>query len=136
MRLRRTSKLLVDVPAVASGDIAFNLLVFFVILAKGQDDSHLQWTPAKADNVQSAGYSKVSVVIDRDEKVYLNGQPISESQLTSAIEANLGKAQAGDRKVLLKAHKDCTAIRFEPVIEAISLAGGELVHVLDDKKKK
>ena len=79
---------------------------------------------------------KVSVVIDKDEKVYLNGQPISESQLASQIEANLGKAQAGDRKVLLKAHKDCTAIRFEPVIEAISQAGGELVHVLEDKKKK
>ena len=130
---RRTPK--VDIPAVAMGDIAFNLLVFFVILAKGQDDSHLQWTPAKADNVQSAGYSKVSVVIDKDEKVYLNGQPISESNLASQIESNLGNAPAGDRKVLLKAHKDCTAIRFEPVIEAISQAGGELVHILDDIRK-
>ena len=130
---RRTPK--VDIPAVAMGDIAFNLLVFFVILAKGQDDSHLQWTPAKADNVQSAGYSKVSVVIDKDEKVYLNGQPISESKLASQIESNLGNAPAGDRKVLLKAHKDCTAIRFEPVIEAISQAGGELVHILDDIRK-
>ena len=121
---------------MAMGDIAFNLLVFFVILARAQDDSHLQWTPAKADKVAAFGYSKVTVVIDKDEKVYLNGQPISESQLASQIEANLGKAQAGDRKVLLKAHKDCTAIRFEPVIEAISQAGGELVHVLEDKKKK
>lgn len=121
---------------MAMGDIAFNLLVFFVILARAQDDSHLQWTPAKADKVTPSGYTKVSVVIDKDEKVYLNGQPISESQLASQIEANLGQARAGDRKVLLKAHKDCTAIRFEPVIEAISLAGGELVHVLDDKKKK
>ena len=118
------------------GDIAFNLLVFFVILAKGQDDSHLQWTPAKADNVQSAGYSKVTVVIDKDEKVYLNGQAVSESELASQIESNLGKALAGDRKVLLKAHKDCTAIRFEPVIEAISEAGGELVHILEDIRKK
>ena len=125
----------VEIPSMAMGDIAFNLLVFFVILARAQDDSHLQWTPAKADKVTPSGYSKVSVVIDKDEKVYLNGQPISESQLAGAIEANLGKSPAGDRKVLLKAHKDCTAIRFEPVIEAISEAGGELVHVLEDKKK-
>ena len=116
------------------GDIAFNLLVFFVILARPQD--HLKWTPAKADKVEPSGHSKVSVVIDKDEKVYLNGLPISESQLASAIEANLGKSQVGDRRVLLKAHKDCTAIRFEPVIEAISQAGGELVHVLEDKRKK
>lgn len=121
---------------MAMGDIAFNLLIFFVILARAQDDSHLQWTPAKADQVKPSGYSKVAIVIDKDEKVYLNGQPISESQLASAIKANLGNAPAGDRKVLLKAHKDCTAIRFEPVIEAISQAGGELVHVLEDKRKK
>ena len=37
------------------GDIAFNLLIFFVILARAQDDSHLQWEPAKAEEVQSAG---------------------------------------------------------------------------------
>lgn len=121
---------------MAMGDIAFNLLIFFVILARAQDDSHLQWTPAKADQVKPAGYAKVAIVIDKDEKVYLNGQPISESQLASAIETHLGSAPAGERKVLLKAHKDCTAIRFEPVIEAISQAGGELVHVLEDKRKK
>ena len=117
------------------GDIAFNLLVFFVILARAQDDSHLQWTPAKAEKIEAVGYSKVSVVIDKDEKVYLNGQELSEGQLASRIENHLGAAPAGQRKVMLKAHNDCTAAKFEPVIEAISQAGGELVHILEDKQK-
>ena len=38
----------VEVPSVAMGDIAFNLLIFFVILARATDDSHLNWTPASS----------------------------------------------------------------------------------------
>lgn len=126
----------VDIPSVAMGDIAFNLLVFFVILAQSQDDSHIQWTPAKAENLKASGYTKVTVTIDKDQKLYLNGLELSESQLAGRIESYLGNAPAGQRKVMLKAHQDCTAAKFEPVIEAISQAGGELVHVLEDKKKK
>lgn len=135
MKIQRR-QIKVDTPSVAMGDIAFNLLVFFVILAQSQDDSHIQWTPAKAENLKGSGYSKVTVTIDKDQKVYLNGLELSQSQLADRIEKYLGDAPAGQRKVLLKAHADCTAATFEPIIEAISQAGGELVHVLEDKKKK
>ena len=40
-------KLSATVPAMAMGDIAFLLLIFFVILARVQDDSHIQWKPAE-----------------------------------------------------------------------------------------
>ncbi len=135
MKIQRR-QMKVDIPSVAMGDIAFNLLIFFVILAQSQDDSHIQWTPAKADNLKGSGYTKVTVTIDKDQKLYLNGQELSEAQLATRIESNLGNAPAGQRKVMLKAHRDCTAAKFEPVIEAISQAGGELVHILEDKKKK
>jgi biopolymer transport protein ExbD len=123
-----------DVPSVAMGDIAFNLLIFFVILARAQDDSHLQWQPAEAANLQGAGAAKVSVLIDNDNKLYLNGQPLGQVQLASRIEELLGDAPAGQRIVLLKVHKDATAMYYEPVIESISEAGGDLVHVLEERK--
>lgn len=121
---------------MAMGDIAFNLLIFFVILARAQDDSHLQWTPAKAGNLEQAGHSMVSVVVDNENKLYLNGQEIGVSQLAGAIEVQLGDAVVGERTVLLKVHEDAVALRFEPVIEAVSEAGGDLVHIVDDVKKK
>jgi biopolymer transport protein ExbD len=116
---------------MAMGDIAFNLLIFFVILARAQDDSHLQWTPAKAGNLEQAGHSMVSVVVDNENKLYLNGQEIGVSQLADAIEEQLGDTKAGERTVLLK-----VALRFEPVIEAVSEAGGDLVHIVEDVKKQ
>lgn len=124
------------VPSIAMGDIAFNLLIFFVILARAQDDSHLKWQPASTPKVEAVKHAGVSVVIDVDNKLYLNGQEIGESQLADAIEKHLGAAPAGARTVVLKVDRDATALRFEPVIEAISEAGGELVHILEEKTVK
>jgi hypothetical protein len=31
-------------------------------------------------------------------------------------------------------HKEATAVFFEPVIEAVSEAGGDLYHILEQKK--
>lgn len=124
-----------DVPSVAMGDIAFNLLIFFVILAKAQDDTHLEWEPAKATKLEEYRNAKVSVVIDKENKLYFNGQQLGQAQLAGKIEELLGDAPAGDRLVLLKVHREATAMYYEPVIEAISEAGGDLVHMLEEKRE-
>jgi biopolymer transport protein ExbD len=117
------------------GDIAFNLLIFFVILVRAHDDSFLNWQPAQAANLENAGAAKVSVCIDTENKLYVNGQEIGVAQLAERIREILGDAPPGQRTVLLKVHREITAIRFEPVIEAISEAGGDLVHILEDERQ-
>ena len=126
---RRVSR--AEVPSMAMGDIAFNLLIFFVILARAQDDSHLVWQPAEAKEIESAGQSIVSVLIDEDHKVYVNGQQAGEAELAGRVEEMLGDLPAGQRTVLLKIDRETTAQTFEPVIEAISQAGGDLVHIVE-----
>ena len=133
MKIKRRA-MKADVPSVAMGDIAFNLLIFFVILAKAQDDSHLQWQPAQAKQLEGIASSKVSVMIDNKNKLHLNGQEIGQAQLAKGIADVLGSAPQGERTVLLKVHKDATAMYYEAVIEAISEAGGDLVHILEEKQ--
>ena len=134
MKIKRRSSQ-ADVPSMAMGDIAFNLLIFFVILARAQDDSHLHWEPAQATEITASGNAKVAVLIDSDNKFYVNGQEVGETQLAGEIDSLLGDAPIGERTVMLKAHKDAQAMFFEPVIEAISEKGGELVHVLEQKQE-
>ena len=129
---RRTAA--ATVPSMAMGDIAFNLLIFFVILARATDDSHLQWKPADAVEVTSAGASKVSVVIDVENKTYVNGKEVGIAQVTPIIEQILGDTPIEDRTVLLKVHRDSTSNYYEPVIEAVSEAGGKLMHVLEEER--
>jgi len=124
-----------EVPSTSMGDIAFNLLIFFVILARANDDSFLNWQPARAKGLEAAGYAKASVLIDAENKLYLNGRQVGMSQLAQQVGELLGDAPAGQRTVLLKVHREAQAIYYEPVIEAISEAGGDLVHVLEELKE-
>ena len=122
-----------SVPSMAMGDIAFLLLIFFIILARVQDDSHLQWTPAQTVDIEQVEHARASVLIDVDNKVYLNGQEIGASQLGAELEAILGDDE--QRAVLLKSHREATAVYFEPVMEAISEAGGTVFHILEQERE-
>jgi len=117
------------------GDIAFNILIFFVILARANDDSYLKWRPARSDEVEAAGYSKVSVLIDTENRLYLNGHQVGVASLADQIQELLGNAPVGQRTVMLKVDSEAQALHYEPVIEAISQAGGDLVHVLEQQRK-
>ena len=130
MILRR-KKLEASVPSMAMGDIAFLLLIFIVLLARARDDSHLVWQPAIGTELVKPASQNASVVIDKQNITYLNGRPTLPVNLAAELASLLGDLPSGNRTVLFKVHKDVTAKFFEPAIEAVSEAGGELHHVLE-----
>ena len=127
-------KLTASVPSFAMGDIGFLLLIFFVILARAQDDSHVRWQPAKLKEVEMVASPLASVTIDTGFKNYLDGKEISTDALPAALSQILGDTPSGKRYVFLKVHKEAKAIHFEPIIAAISEAGGDLVHILEPEQ--
>ena len=129
MKIKR-KKFDAAIPAVAMGDIAFLLLIFFVIVAKSQDDSHARWKPASAVEVETTANPAASVAIDIENQTYLNGAEIDVSDLQNRLEVLLSDREYGQRAVALKVDREAKAEYFEPVIEAISLAGGEINHIL------
>jgi biopolymer transport protein ExbD len=130
MKIKR-KQFTASIPSFAMGDIGFLLLIFFVILARAQDDSHVQWDPAQVKDIEMMAAPKVSVAIDTQRKIFLNGKEISTEELSSRLSAILGDTPAGQRNVFLKVHKEVPATAFEPVIEAIGEAGGDLIHILE-----
>lgn len=134
MRIPR-KKFAADVPSTAMGDIAFLLLIFFVILARAVDDSHLQWEPAQVEEVEPSGAALASVVIDSDQKLYLNGKATTMEALPGQLEDILGETEPGKRRVFLKADRETPASLFQPAIEAISMSGGDLLHVLNREEE-
>ena len=135
MKLPR-KKLTASVPSFAMGDIGFLLLIFFVILARAQDDSHIQWEPAQMKDVKMAAAPLAKVAIGSGFKSYLDGKEIAPEEIAGRLAEVLGDAPAGQRNVFLKVHKEAKATHFEPVIAAISEAGGDLVHILEPEKEK
>ena len=84
--------------------------------------------------LEAAKNARVKVAIDKEAKIFLNGQQVSEQELADLIEKRLEGAPAGERTVLLKIHNSTTHLRFKKVLEAVSEAGGEIIHILNEKK--
>ena len=142
-------------PFVGMADIVFNLVLFFLILAKIQDESQLQWEPAQAAGAKPVAKARVTITVDKGEpvldptgkhqkdqfgepeyrnpKVYLNGKQVGLMNLTALVAAELGDSPPGERTVLLKIHKNTLAATFEDLIAKVSEAGGEMVHVVEDE---
>lgn len=121
------------IPTFAMGDIGFLLLIFFVILARVQNDSHIQWTPAQSETLAPSAAARASVAIDSGRKIYLDGRETTPDAIAGALTAILGDSPEGTRSIHLKVDRDTPAEIFEPVIAAISEAGGELTHILETK---
>ena len=113
------------------GDIAFNLLIFFVILAKSQDDSHLQWTPSKVEEIERGKHSRVTVVIDNKNSIFLNGQEVSLMSLSQDIENQLQGVQGQDRVVQFKIHRDAPFRIYAQAFEAIGKAGADAFIIVE-----
>ncbi len=133
MKIKRR-KTALEPPYVPMADIAFNLVLFFLIMAKTKDDRHIVWTPAQAPASQAITNAKVIVAVDKESKIYLNGDEVGTRDLADRITTMLGDKPADQRKVLLKIHKETLASTFEPIMEAVGNAGGEIVHVLQDEQ--
>jgi len=132
MKLKRKSRD-TSMPYVPMADMAFNLLIFFLVLAKAQQDTQA-WEKAKSPGTTEILSTKVVVTVDRENKVYLNGAEIGTRGLTDEINYLFGNGTTEKRTVLLKIHKDAPAAIFEPVLEAVSLAGADVFHVLDAER--
>ncbi len=134
MKFKRR-KLEITPPFVSMADIVFNLVLFFVILAKTQDDSNrLDWVPARASGSKPVTNAKVSITVDRSGKVYLNGKQISVREIADKVSVELVNKPASERTVLLKIDRNTLAATFEPIMEAVSQAGGEVVHVIEEEQ--
>ena len=107
---RRTSKLLVEPAAVATGDIAFNLIIFFLVCASTQPDSgrkqelprseHTKTTQEKRENIELALSRQMTVV-------QVNGEQIRFGDLPRILKRLLdGKSRPEDRVVIVKSKPD------------------------------
>ncbi len=115
---------------MAMGDIAFNLLIFFVILARAQDDSNVQWTPPTSDQIEAGPKTPVRIAIDRKNKYFVNGVQVGGTGLEDRITAQLQGLEGKDRVVQFKIHKEAPVRLIEPVVEAIGKAGADFFIVL------
>jgi len=135
MRRKRSTKLLIEPPASATGDIAFNLIVFFLVCAAVQPDSGRPHTiPRSEQDEEEKKDENIEVQLKRTTTV-LNGDPIRDDQLVTRLKNLLaGKPRPEDKVVVLKSDQDVEYQRWIETTMVIEDAGGLLTIQREEER--
>ena len=133
---RRRNNVLAEPPAHATGDIAFNLIVFFLVCASVQPDSgRPQTLPASETVEENQQTENIEVTLSR-RAVLLNGDVTPLNRLSTRLKALLtGKSRPDDRIVVVKSEPDTPYSHWISVTSVIEDAGGVVTLQLEEERE-
>ena len=119
--IKRRKKSLPIIPTASMGDIAFLLIIFFMLASNFMKSANVKAEEPASPDVEAQEPALVSVIYDQDGKLWLQGVEIGMSELAGGVQVAVGD----DRKlpVHVKIDKSRTGADFLPMIQALSEAG-------------
>lgn len=135
MKLKR-GKMLVDPPDCASADIAFTLIIFFLVCAAVQPETGMsQALPKTEEKSEKRAQSQNPEVSITPSGIVLNGNPLQLPEFTRRIAMELkSKTREADRIVVVKSAPDTPYPAWIGVSRAIESAGGILTLELQSER--
>lgn len=137
MKPRRSGNLLIEPPSVATGDIAFNLIVFFLVCASAAPDSGRKQTLPRSEESQrkqEQQQQNVEVALTRTT-VTVNGDPVPVRDLGRRVRQLLAtKRRPEDRVVVIKSRQDTPYSFWIDVTGAIEEAGGTITIQREEER--
>jgi biopolymer transport protein ExbD len=136
MRVRRNLKLLVEPASVATGDIAFNLIVFFLVCASMQPDSGRKQTVPKAESTaeKAETVKNIEVTLTR-QAVLVSGDAVNVRDLEARLRPMLANKSAEERVVIVKSRDDVEYAHWIDVTTRIEDAGGIITLQLEEERE-
>ena len=128
MKYKRPPSKHIEIPVASLGDIAFLLITFFMFCSTFSRTGGGKIAQPEAPNLTQLEEGKVSVDIDEDGKIYVQGQIVPDA---AAVETSVGLLIEGattdqGKTVMFKCDKKITKQVFEPVLGAIAKAGATI----------
>ncbi|MDX1681059.1 MAG: biopolymer transporter ExbD [Akkermansiaceae bacterium] len=135
-KLQSKKRRSVPVPIASMGDIAFLLIIFFMVCSEISKDKPVQLTLPWSEYVEKEEAEVVArVAMDEEGQIWLDGHPYdSPKDIEWGIRALTADTTSDEqRKVQFKADSNLTKEQFEPVLEAIAAGGGLLMAVGEEE---
>ncbi len=113
------------VPTESMGDIAFLLIIFFMLASTFMKSANVQAESATSAAIESQESPIVEVIIDKDGKIWLGGVESTVHEVGAACKMQAEALR--EQPVHLKVDKNLVRKDYMPVIEAISEAGVKMI---------
>ncbi len=137
MNIKKSKGSVLAVPTSSMGDIAFLLIIFFMLTSKFMQESHIQCEIPGSPDVVTIEDMPVSVMVDEQGTIWLQGQELigaNTKAQAQTLKEELDKLriQQKDPKnfvVMFKVHKTLIANQYGPVIKKMAEAGVKVSFV-------
>lgn len=128
---KRRPKSITAVPVASMGDIAFLLIIFFMVCSNFAKEASVKLSPPKSEDIEQIKESGVSVSIDKDGLIYIQGQLVPDAEAVEWGVAALmqNKVTHEGRTVMFKCDAEIGRDVFEPVLDAIARSGALIAAV-------
>jgi biopolymer transport protein ExbD len=133
---RKKKRRKVQVPIASMGDIAFLLIIFFMLLSEFSKDKDLPIELPQSDQVKKTEVVVAArVAMAADGEIYFDGDRVdSAKDVEWGVRALLSKTVADEqRHVQFKCDASLSKETFEPVLKAIAEGGGIIEAVGEDR---
>ena len=128
MKMPRRPRAKVRVPLTSIGDIAFLLIIFFLVTSNFVKEAQIKnIEEARSIDIDDMEAARVSVVVDGDGELWLQGKPCHVEMLESAVSAMLDGRE--DKLVMLRIDRRLTQDVYGDVFMALSDVGAEIALV-------
>jgi biopolymer transport protein ExbD len=137
MKWSRRGKRVFEPPAILLTDLAFNLVIFFVVCASTEPASGRKQPMPRGSKDQNAAQTtqNVEVVLTRTT-VAINGATVPLESLQGRLQPLLtGKTRMEERMVVVKSTKDTPYQRWIRTTSAIEAAGGVVALQMEDSRE-
>lgn len=134
MSVKRRGEREVAVPTASMGDIAFLLIIFFLLTTNFAKEKHVQLKDPVSRDIHAMKEPLVFVAVDKNGAVWLQGRPCSVEGLEDQVK-NLVASRA-EKLVKLRVDRAVRQERYGPVFLALSRAGVQIALVGEQAKQR
>ncbi|MEY3395322.1 MAG: hypothetical protein RL346_1558 [Verrucomicrobiota bacterium] len=135
-RSRRKKRRTIPVPVASMGDIAFLLIIFFLVCSESiKDKANIDAELPTSEHVKQPEISVVAyVALDKEGNIFFDGQKVdSAKDVEWGVRSLLTNSVSDDqRHVQFKCDKSQPKEAFQPILKAIAEAGG-IIEAVGEK---
>ncbi len=133
MKIKRPVRRMPFVPTASFGDIAFLLIIFFMVASVFMRESSIKIKPAISADIDKVNAVPISIILDSEGQIWLQGEKYALDALEPEVSVMLHNKT--DKQVFLKVDKDQKQKDFGAVLMKLSNAGAEIVLVGEKRGK-
>ena len=125
MAIRRRKKPSLVLPLSSMGDIAFLLIIFFMLASNFMKTANVEMEEPRSTGLEQQEAAKLSVTMDRDGIIWFQGQQVGANEVAELVKPFVEADK--NLAVHVAIHQGLSHKEFSPLIQAVSESGAKLI---------